>query len=523
MENNNKLMLQAGIVLHGIYRIESVLGQGSFGVTYLAEHVYLEKKVAIKEFFMKEVNSRGEDGSVTGMTDGSLSYNYCRKFQKEATNLSQLDNPNIVRVTDMFAENGTFYYVMDYIEGQNLNDYVKTHHVGIDEGISIIKDVADALIYMHEKKHMLHLDLKPGNVMRRDSDGQIFLIDFGLSKHYSNEGRPETSTSIGLGTIGYAPIEQGDMTKDGKFRPTIDIYALGATFYKLLIGNTPPAAAILVTDNDLLEKHLASNNIPRKLANVVIKAMCPNVKKRFQSVSDFKDALCTFGNSVIPEAAKVPQSPSVDEMDANSDSDETEIASSVDGNELHSNSHTTNDGTIGNSNDEEENDSSSKKKYLIGFAVALFVGIAIVLFSQGNKTSESGVATMTSDDTMPIDSTSIGTATASPVQKESTCKSQQKESISQSEKNKDKKRDNSQEIKDDKASSLKKALARGNYKKVRQLANEGYSAAYAPLAKYYLRNNEYSLAETYARKARSAGYKEGKAVINALESLGYYD
>ena len=103
-------MLQAGTILHGTYKIEKVLGQGSFGITYLAEHTNLGKKVAIKEFFMKELNSRGEDGSITGMSDSSLSKNYCQKFKKEAINLSRLDHPNIVRVTDSFSENGTFYY-----------------------------------------------------------------------------------------------------------------------------------------------------------------------------------------------------------------------------------------------------------------------------------------------------------------------------------------------------------------------------------------------------------------------------
>lgn len=280
--------------MHGTYKIEKVLGQGSFGITYLAEHTNLGKKVAIKEFFMKELNSRGEDGSITGMSDSSLSQNYCQKFKKEAINLSRLDHPNIVRVTDSFSENGTFYYVMDFIEGQNLNDYIKSHYIDEAEAVSIIKSVADALIYMHEEKHMLHLDLKPGNVMRRNSDGHVFLIDFGLSKHYSTDGQPETSTTIGLGTAGYAPIEQGNQAKNGEFRPTIDVYALGAMFYKLLTRETPPPASDLVSDDELLENKLREKGVSDNLIKVVTEAMCLNVRRRTQSVREFRDALTDY-------------------------------------------------------------------------------------------------------------------------------------------------------------------------------------------------------------------------------------
>ncbi len=286
------MQLTPDTLLHGgIYKIEKVLGQGNFGITYLAEHVSLGKQVAIKEFFMKELNSRGADGTITGMTDGSLSYNYCQKFQKEAINLSRLDHPNIVRVTDLFAENGTFYYVMDYIEGQNLNDYVKNHPLSAAESVGIIKDVAKALVYMHQEKHMLHLDLKPGNVMRRASDGHIFLIDFGLSKHYSDSGQPETSTTIGMGTAGYAPIEQANQAKNGEFRPTIDVYALGATLYKLLTRETPPAASDIVTDDELIEDNLRAKGISAILIEIVASAMRPSVRKRTPSVTDFLSSL----------------------------------------------------------------------------------------------------------------------------------------------------------------------------------------------------------------------------------------
>ena len=298
------MRLQAGTLLHGdTYQIEKVLGQGSFGITYLAMHTVLERKVCIKEFFMKEINTRNVDGSITGMTDGSLSYNYGQKFKKEALNLSRLDHPNIVRVTDSFEENGTYYYVMDYIDGDNLNDYLKGHEVTQKEALSIIRDVATALMYMHEEKKMLHLDLKPGNIMRRHGDGHIFLIDFGLSKHYSSDGQPETSTSIGLGTAGYAPIEQANQMKSGEFRPTIDVYALGATLYKLLTRETPPQGSEIVSDDELIESKLRANGITGPIIDVVVNAMQPSVRKRTQSVKAFLDSL-PYGTEEKPAKPK---------------------------------------------------------------------------------------------------------------------------------------------------------------------------------------------------------------------------
>ncbi len=285
-----------------IYRIESVLGQGSFGITYKAkaftvikgkfgeELVETNTPKAIKEFFMREVNEREESGSITGMSKGGLSYNYAQKFKKEAENLASMNHPNIVKVIDFISANNTYYYVMDFIEGENLNDYLKHHKMSEKEATDTIMEVAKALKYMHEEKHMLHLDLKPRNIMRRESDGHIFLIDFGLSKHYSEEGVPETSTSVGLGTPGYAPIEQANSKNAKKFRETLDVYALGATFYKLLTGQTPPSADELVSDGDVVKEELAKLGINGVLTSVVVNAMKPSVKERIQNVAEFLDS-----------------------------------------------------------------------------------------------------------------------------------------------------------------------------------------------------------------------------------------
>lgn len=367
-----------GTLLHGgTYKIEKILGQGSFGITYLAEHTNLGKKVAIKEFFMKELNSRGEDGSITGMSDSSLSQNYCQKFKKEAINLSRLDHPNIVRVTDSFSENGTFYYVMDFIEGQNLNDYIKSHYIDEAEAVSIIKSVADALIYMHEEKHMLHLDLKPGNVMRRN-DGHIFLIDFGLSKHYSTDGHPETSTTIGLGTAGYAPIEQGNQAKNGEFRPTIDVYALGATFYKLLTRETPPPASDLVSDDELLENKLREKGVSDNLIEVVTEAMCPNVRKRTQSVREFRDALtdCSVQTpESIPTKSAEKETIVVKKVAQTTDGEETVVADKGTKNS----SLPTNKKAVEETYDEDDDEEDTSRKE-IKYFIACLVPLVILYF-----------------------------------------------------------------------------------------------------------------------------------------------
>jgi len=306
--------LKKGTTLQGgKYKIEKKLGQGSFGITYLATAKFstdsgigkmdVVAKVCIKEFFMSDVNSRKEDGSTIEGSFGTVFTNYQRKFRKEAENLAKLSHSNIVRVFDVFDENGTSYYVMEFIDGENLDDYIKSKgRLPEDDAIKIIKEVGSALSYMHSKK-MLHLDMKPKNVMHRN-DTTNHLIDFGLSKQYTENGEPESSTTIGLGTPGYAPLEQSQYKQDGSFPATLDVYALGATLFKMLTGKRPPEAPILLNEG-FPSKDLESIGVSKGTIDATAKAMNPIRKQRWMSINMFLNNLSVSDNentSIVTES-----------------------------------------------------------------------------------------------------------------------------------------------------------------------------------------------------------------------------
>lgn len=296
----NKTLQPGNTLQGGKYRIEKVLGQGSFGITYLASYtttiegalgkMAVDIKVAIKEFFMSEVNQRNEQTHGVEGSSSTIFTNYRIKFRKEAQNLASLHHPHIVQVTDVFDENNTTYYVMQYIEGMSLDSFIASKgRVSAEDTILIAAQIGQALSYMHQR-HMLHLDLKPGNIML-DKQGQVHLIDFGLSKQYDSNGEPESSTSIGMGTPGYAPIEQANRMGQGKqFQATIDVYAFGATVYKMLTGRRPDDASVILNDGFPFG-FLQQLGVQQNMINAVQRAMAPQRNARFQTVTEFVQAL----------------------------------------------------------------------------------------------------------------------------------------------------------------------------------------------------------------------------------------
>lgn len=281
------MILQSGTTLHGgKYHVVRMLGQGSFGITYLATEGSMQ--VAIKEFFMRDVNGRSGTEVTSGNSEGGLFAKYKQDFIKEARNLSRCQHPHIVNVFDTFEENNTAYYVMEYIDGGSLNDYIESKNaLDCVETKRIAKQIGDALTFMHSN-NMVHLDLKPSNIMLRKT-GVVVLIDFGLSKQFDSDGIPESSTTIGGGTPGYAPLEQASHKSDGGLPVTMDVYAFGATMYKMLTGKRPPEASDIL-NNGFPFYDLRWHNVDEALSENISTAMSVKKSERFQSVSDFVDS-----------------------------------------------------------------------------------------------------------------------------------------------------------------------------------------------------------------------------------------
>lgn len=290
---NNQSMLKVGTILRGTYRIDSYLSSGGFGNTYVATNIEFEERVAIKEFFMKGVTQREDNQTTVSVSNSENTNSFLEqkeKFKKEARRIRQLDNPHIVKVHDLFDENGTAYYVMDYVEGENLAETLKRTGRPMSEQqvLYLLPQILEALKSVHDTG-MWHLDLKPANIMV-DAHGKIKLIDFGASKQLNaQKGGATTSTAISY-TNGYAPREQMEQNYD-KFGPWTDIYALGATLYNLLTNKRPPLPTD-IDDDESEDKHVALP-FPENVGGIrflVLLMMKTNRMQRPQSIDAVIDA-----------------------------------------------------------------------------------------------------------------------------------------------------------------------------------------------------------------------------------------
>ena len=294
----------------GKYRIERVLGQGGFGITYMATQVSLQRKVAIKELFLggsgQAINDRrGNEVVVTNSANQASFDQHKTKFKKEALRLANLNHPNLVKVHDFFEENGTVYYVMDYIDGESLRTKWNREGCLSEElVINYMQQILPALDAAH-KQNIWHLDIKPENIMV-DRNGHAYLIDFGASKHVEPNSTLTTSLALAY-TPGYCPPELLDLSNESleyyiqaikDIGPWTDIYALGATMYNLLSDSIPPSKRRL--DKEGRNAFMFPSNISSSTKDLIVWMMKPNSEDRPQSVDEIYVFLVNNNKSDIP-------------------------------------------------------------------------------------------------------------------------------------------------------------------------------------------------------------------------------
>ena len=286
------MSLPEGITL-GHYQLLHVLGQGGFGITYLAVDQRTNAQVVIKENLPTFYAAR-DDASLQvqplAVEDAVQNYAHTlQRFVDEARILAHLNHPNIVRVHEAFEALGTAYYVMPYIEAKELHKVIPTEAVDEAWLLPILKAVLSALDYLHAK-NLLHRDLKPGNILLQ-TDGTPILIDFGTARALQTE---RSATMVG--TPGYTPIEQ--ITTHGKRGAWTDVYALGATCYRLITGQLPPEANARLAEDEDPYHPLASRAELRArfspaLLSSIDKALAIRAKDRWQSAQEWTAALAT--------------------------------------------------------------------------------------------------------------------------------------------------------------------------------------------------------------------------------------
>jgi len=271
------------------YRIDSVLGQGGFGIAYAATDVNLAAKVVIKEYLPEEFAYRAADNTVSARDDFDQEFyqSGLDSFLVEARTLATFRHRHIVRVARFFEANKTAYMVLEYERGQSLKSWRKRRE-NIDETmiVSLLAPLLDGLSVVHATGY-LHRDIKPDNIYVRDEDGSLVLLDFGAARQTAIE-KAEIGTVV---TPGYGPIEQ--YAGGGRQGPWTDIYSLGATLFWLITGRKPLDAPSRLGDIDPLPsaESLGKGTYSVEFLRAIDWALKMHPADRPQDVAQFRSAL----------------------------------------------------------------------------------------------------------------------------------------------------------------------------------------------------------------------------------------
>jgi serine/threonine protein kinase/lipoprotein NlpI len=315
--------LRAGTMITG-YEIVRAIGAGGFGITYEGFNPITERRVAIKEFFPRGIASRDDATRIAySKQDNDIVTWALKRFAESTNRLAKLSHPNIVEVLNYVADNGTGYMVMEHVEGQTLEEWLRARKSAPElvELGPIFDPIFDAIEYVHSKG-LIHRDIAPDNIMIRKSDGRPVLIDFGALKIIEEHTRAHGTApkSFGVAKMNYSPPEQ---TEDGaQVDPRVDIYSLAATIYRALAGKPPADSDKRKTDialrgQDSYVPLAAASQIkvPPSFAATIDAAMSLRPNGRPSSVAEFRTKLAARETpstpATTPIVATKPDAPTV--------------------------------------------------------------------------------------------------------------------------------------------------------------------------------------------------------------------
>ncbi len=308
-ENRQKfpVALRAGTVLNNRYIVGRVLGQGGFGITYVAFDSQLQARVAVKEYMPSDIATRVEGTTVSIMMDTkSDDFTYgAERFQEEARTLAKfIGHPNIAGVSSYFDQNDTSYFVMDYIEGVSFKSYIANNggKVSVDETLNVMIPILRALTAVHAEG-FIHRDVTPDNIYI-SKDGNVKLLDFGSARY--SIGDKSKSLDVIL-KVGYAPKEQ--YIRRGRQGPYTDVYSCAACFYAALTGYLPPESLERLDHDELVPVSQAGVDIPEWLDKAILKGLAVQPEDRFQSAAEFLDAIENQLVVDVPAAGQTAPAP----------------------------------------------------------------------------------------------------------------------------------------------------------------------------------------------------------------------
>ncbi|MHB2015540.1 MAG: WD40 repeat domain-containing serine/threonine protein kinase [Candidatus Xenobia bacterium] len=283
--------MKEGTLLHERYLLDARLGQGGMGAVWRGRDRHLQDKaVALKHLLPPP----GDPSRELMM----------KLFEREARLLSRLSHPGLVRITDAFEEEGVAWVVMDLIEGKTLTAHLRAGPVEVARAVAWARQLCDVLQYLHQQEPpVIWRDAKPDNIMV-DADGRVRVIDFGIARIFrpTSEG---TTAGLGLGSPGYAPVEQyggGDVVD-----PRADIYSLGATLYTMLTVTVPPPSVDRYSGVELVPPSRLNPTVPPHLEQLILRMMAVEAAARPQSVAEVLQALDAPREQKVAPSMRIPR------------------------------------------------------------------------------------------------------------------------------------------------------------------------------------------------------------------------